>query len=749
MLTDAEPPEDASVGRKSLAECFEEARERLRREASPAANKDSKRSATLMDFLDGIKLDQLVGECKVLSDKADDKSSNAYRLWSTLNQFKAVGDAFIDFAPESVSMVWFGISSLIMVGDARFQTKLLICGTCDSIAAIVGDCIRWEARMANATDGAPNLDIWETDIPELIFGILDFLWNARPHFDQSRVKKMVTSLKDLFTKQLQQKVDNLLEKYQEIVKIAQAHFEDSVLHEGLRTGANIEQIKRDLKDFVSIGPEIIDAIRHQELLYELDRQQKRITLSNQHAIHFKALNDRFEIIKKARNNHTVAAWLFEEPDYLDWLSESNNSTLLCLKGPRGHGKSVAMMSVLKRLQSLNTDSKRSITCQFFFKRGEQDIQQSRAALESILQQLLSRDELRKNIAVLADVIGILNPKFGENESTGENSNFLDNHEALCSAIRRIAEAIPERVYLMVDALDECKDRYEQSFTGHLVSIVGSKSEGLRLIISSRDSVDIVSELTKPDAKSFPPEIKVVEITPEKNKRDMEDYLNHEIGIVLKRRVNRSLLPEFFALELLKIVSVLHEKAKGDFTLARMIIGSLNQPSKDPLEKKISRLPAAIGDVYMASLEALSPDEQELIVSALKWVVWSVAAVTVIEVSDHYRDLYSAYDEDITTQDTAADSSLSQLTDLIRENPYEDPEIKDVLYHLENAGRDFFRIDRNTGNVNVDISVREWIQDFDSNSDSAAAISQSRGFNRYRDENGNTVFKFTLTRMITI
>lgn len=43
------------------------------------------------------------------------------------------------------------------------------------------------------------------------------------------------------------------------------------------------------------------------------------------------------------------------------------------------------------------------------------------------------------------------------------------------------------------------------------------------------------------------------------------------------------------------------------------------------------------------------------------------------------------------------------------SPFDGPEVKDTIYHIESAGRDFFKYDRNTGAVNVDISIREWIQ----------------------------------------
>ncbi|KAF3906511.1 hypothetical protein ABW20_dc0107135 [Dactylellina cionopaga] len=495
--------------------------------------------------------------------------------------------------------------------------------------------------MNNASAGAPKFDIWESDIPDLIFGVLDFLWNARPHLDQSRLKRIGSTFKDLFTQELQQKVDTLLEKYGQIVKIAQAHFEDSVLHESLR--------------------------------------------------------------------------------------------------PRGHGKSVAMLSAHRELQHTTSDTRSPVICHFFFKKGEQDIQQSRTGFESILYQLLSSNELRKDTAILVTAVETLNPEFGEVDSRDSNAksgNFWDSHASLCNTIREIAGAIANRVYIMVDALDECQDRREYGITQHLKSLVAKKTEGLRVIISARDSIDIVGELIGSSGGNLPDEMKVIEITSEKNSTDLEEYLKHDVGIVLQRRINQELRPDTFKRDLSRIVKVIHNKAKGDFTLARMIISNLKQPSRDSLEKKIERLPAALGDIYMASLESLTPDEQDFIVSALKWVVWTISGVTAIELSDHYRDIYkftegaslNSYERDLEYvdleegdldedgSDSDSDVSIRQplgkessailstsqtikppgsensrkAVNIAEEDPYEDPDIKDTLYHLENSGQNGYK-----------------------------------------------------------
>ncbi|KAK6508236.1 hypothetical protein TWF506_010333 [Arthrobotrys conoides] len=811
------PSSPSQATRKSLIRCFEEARQTFEKKiAEPLTKNDPKRLSSIEKFLHGMKLDELGRVCQELSELAEDKANNkASKLLVTLDQFKGAGDALLQFAPESVSIVWFGISSLITIGNAKVQTRLMICGACDSIASIVADCVRWESMAALMVNEDQNLDdIWESDVPHLIFLILEFLWSAKPHFDQSRVKRITSNLKEVFSKELQERVTAILEKYEGLAKTLQGQFQESMLESSFKTGEMIRQIRENLQSYVALGVNLMSNLQKKVLLDELDRQQAKLEHPASYKLHFSTLNDRLTKITHDRNGRLAASWLFSEDEYCDWKifqpdSSAESVNFLCLRGPRGHGKSVAMMSIhrditkttlkckapgsenLKTTSALqDRNSNPPLVCHFFFKKGEQDIERARSALESILYQLLGSDEIRRDVGVLNAAISILNPGFGETQSAearGTNigkvsENFQESLKSLCDAIKMVAAVIPVPVYLMIDALDECIDRREQCFLEYLKSLVdksdvkgdtsrtgGSnvdvKSENLKLVISARDSVDIVGEFTDPKSSTDSSDaeillknqgIRIIDITSEKNFDDLEEYLRYAVGEVLTRRIDRAQYETYYDSQLSRIVKIVHEKANGDFTLARLIIANLQQPSKETLEKRIKRLPSAIGEIYRASLESLAADEQEFVVAALKWVVWGVCGLSVLEISDHYKEIYkdsgasnsklSSYTgENDTETGKYHDSPGKEETEPIPEpdyaSPYDNPEVKDTIYHIENAGRDFFKYDRNTGVVNVDISIREWIQQDISESNSL--IKDSRGFNKFRDNHGNTVFQFTL------
>ncbi|KAF3920489.1 hypothetical protein ABW20_dc0107068 [Dactylellina cionopaga] len=256
-------------------------------------------------------------------------------------------------------------------------------------------------------------------------------------------------------------------------------------------------------------------------------------------------------------------------------------------------------------------------------------------------------------------------------------------------------------------------------------------------------------------------VQIIQITAQKNASDLGIYLTHEVRELLKHRIRPDLYREYYDTEVKRIVGVIHKRAKGDFSLARIIVANLQQPSKLPLEEKIKRLPDAIGEMYMTALESLTDDQQELIVTALKWIVWGVSGLTAVEISDHYREVYRDLNDEswnVLTEQSEHDTGDSETGDEFENTnkkehfsrpkmgDIEDPEVRDVIHHLETTGRDFFKYDSNTGFVGVDISIREWIQGASKlASKSQSVAKEAKGFRKQKTQAGYTVFSFTLTR----
>ncbi|KAK6498198.1 hypothetical protein TWF506_004437 [Arthrobotrys conoides] len=738
--------------RKTLQYCFRNAQEKLRNEAIGRHNKNedlhAKETAVQKEFEEFLRgstnITDLVATFERTPEK-EKKDEKFDQLMATLSRVKSLGDELMTAAPETVSLVWFGISSLISIGTMKTTVRQSIYSTCNSILSMVEVCFQLEKREQDYDQSLPrpnrdasNLSIWDSDIPELIFLILDFLWHAKPHRTSKGLKGFGKTIKEAFTGALEEKSTVLLAHYQTVVDKAQKLYENFLICE------NIE--------ISGVAKDLIDIVDREFLGNELDRQKKRLEASRAHEVHFKTLQSRLEDITTQRK---IIEWLLIDTTFLDWKSRPTNAGLLCLEAPRGHGKSIAMARIYQTLRAEDSN----IILRFFFKKGDNDIQKSQTALETLLFQLLDEDRIRSDCETLAKVVEVLNPSYGSEKPT-TNSITFDNPGKISEVIQKIASIVPNHIYLIVDALDECQDRREKAILRCLQSLL---KDNLHIIISSRDTIHIQAELASNGYSivntpqqfetAISPVARIISITKANNAEDVQEYLKFEVGQVMGRLMNKDRNESYFSSRVAKIVDTIFSKANGDFTRARLIITHLKQPSKLPLDKKIETLPDSIGDIYMSSLEALTPNQQELVVTALKWIVWGVSGIHISEISDHYREIYQhghiageSSSENMPLDCNPEDNPLAiancDLSPFREENL--GPEVKEILNHLRDGGRDFFRYDPDTGLVTVDISIREWVTNDTATTSGVKKPSMMNGFHRYRDANGYTVFKLTLT-----
>ncbi|KAF3269073.1 hypothetical protein TWF217_010343 [Orbilia oligospora] len=442
-----------------------------------------------------------------------------------------------------------------------------------------------------------------------------------------------------------------------------------------------------MEEFVTLLSKVFGDLHYEWKRGKLKEQIEKIAEPNSHKLHFKGLSDRANIILNERENGQVAEWLFDDNIY---------------QSRRDHGKSMAMLCLRKSLELgtnglVSSDNSKSAVLYFFFKRGDHELQNTRTALETILYQLLNRvQRIEDNEDIIDGCISILNPEL--RESNGVGSSGMPKYDStdiksICESIRIVASRL-HRVYILVDALDECNDRQEGGLVQLLKSIAYSGNAAVNESnsnhLATRESC-ISANSNQRVSEDLEPWIGIIEITAERNSPDLNAFLQHDVKALLTRRIDPNTHPELYNSELIRISSIILKRANGDFALARMFIAHLQQPSKLPLNEKLNRLPDSIGQIYMTALESLTADQQELIITVLKWVFWGVSGITT--------------DVDSVTSPHSADTANVSY-DVVQGNPEDDPEIKNTIYHLETVGQDFFRIKKDTNLIDVDISIRD-------------------------------------------
>ncbi|KAF3921351.1 Alpha-latroinsectotoxin [Dactylellina cionopaga] len=700
------------------SKCWDEAQKRFLAEIT-----NSRRFSTtaVNDFLQSnYRIDKAISTCSAMKAKADQeyggkKNRFVRKLLEVLQTVKDVGDAFLECAPESVSLAWSAVSILIKVGTDDLDKCEMISACCENIVTIVLNCRLYENRFGGiGSDGSPIQDIEQKIldmIPNILFQVLDFSWHTNYHLDKNR---LVRSFKETFSNTLKDKIESLTAEYQKLRTVAEDAFQERVMQQlssisGIDASVNelqgrlfpmIEDLTLKLDD---IDEKITTHFRGYDIRAKFSDRCQRFSPSETHNKSFMMI---FDPIRHDYQDMTL--WLFADKSYLDWEDHSNRtSNLFCLKGPRGFGKSVKVTCITKRLMNTATVEHGAIVLFFYFKKGDDTAQFTLKALESLISQLLDHRLFIEDIEMMEQCIIVMDEARHETrEAAG-----LHTPEFIAMVFKKIAALINRPVYILVDAIDECEDRIPGKLMHCLKELCRSRlgTHAIKVLCSARDNVNIesllcdeVSQSSKNSGKDgeeedkykLPADISTILIDEKKNADDIRTYLTKKVEtMVLRRSGGRR--GEFFNQELQRIVDIIQTKANGNFSYASIAVANLQQPTKSTLQRKLRELPPAMEGMYRRSLEVLTSDERDLVIFALKWVVWGISPVTVLEIVEHYKQIYHPDGDANSENDTPYD-------------PSSNAEVSDTRYHLYNVGRDFFQFDDVTDTISVHLSVKEWI-----------------------------------------
>ncbi|KAK6524402.1 hypothetical protein TWF281_011310 [Arthrobotrys megalospora] len=459
------------------------------------------------------------------------------------------------------------------------------------------------------------------------------------------------------------------------------------------------------------------------------------------------------------------SWFLKQDKYKDWKScSSESSRILCLEAKRGHGKTMTLLSVTSDLETYGAEdeggnSESTFVLRFFFKLGDNELQSTLRALESLLRQLLkkfsdeggSQTQLDEKVRRICEVLERNNIEKIRDETRKEDITIKDNMAAseetktpslISKIISQISAELNLRLYIVLDALDECHDLKSSNLVRCLKDLAYAEASNIWVVVSTRASsqgnVDIENEFQQNDIALNPspiqqnsPSADIVTLTNKENTEELQLYLELKLRDLVIRRVgklkavpsaaksklegqanlgtDKEVVDEGQVVEKVKaLAKQINKIVNGDFSYAGMLIANLQEPSKKSLEARIKELEGrGLEDMYRRNLDVLTPGKRTLILFALKWVVWSVSDVTAIEIAEHFREVY--HDTEVLEETPSSPLEESSLSTQADYDPSDDPEIREVISHLRTAGHDFFSFSSDNDPVTAHTSVREWIQ----------------------------------------
>ena len=239
----------------------------------------------------------------------------------------------------------------------------------------------------------------------------------------------------------------------------------------------------------------------------------------------------------------------------------------------------------------------------------------------------------------------------------------------------------KKIYLVLDALDECDDRQES----HLLKAIQASLSAdefpnncVKVIICSRPKADIVDALTDS------PVIKI------------EDHNGPDIERDAKTKLVK--LPGLSIAERELATKTIVKKAKGLFRCVDPAVDFLKRPLQRPLERVLDKLPVGLDNYHQQIFRQTDPQYLELLKIALQWTILGERKPTIAEILDDYSLAYTQADgSDINPYDELDNPSNTTETkrlihDQIREagsNTFLEVEADNTVKTRHTTVTDFF------------------------------------------------------------
>lgn len=357
---------------------------------------------------------------------------------------------------------------------------------------------------------------------------------------------------------------------------------------------------------------------------------------------------------KSRREKDTCNWIFELEEYRTWRS-STESSLLWVSGVGGVGKSILMSTVVAVLKEIFEKDKGYSAHYFFCSAGDEATRRVAGIKGQLLYQLYqmalsdeSSDTLDKANDVISDFLGKK-----ESPDSMPTSKQVKSEKPIGfkDAYSSLAKLLGQKIFLVIDALDECIDREKDGILKTFQETLSTSELPLKIMICSCREPDILDDLVGETV------IKV------------EDHNGPDIEKAAKARLEG--LPGLSSAERELACKSIVGKAKDLFRCVDPAIEFLQKPWRRPLEKRLAELPDGLDNSYQQILGGTDPDYLELLKVGLTWSIFAQIKPTVAEIMDDYS---CAYVEGIEGTD---------------ENPYDTTESHLIRDQIQIAGSGTF------------------------------------------------------------
>ncbi|KAK0450536.1 uncharacterized protein EV420DRAFT_1705069 [Desarmillaria tabescens] len=301
---------------------------------------------------------------------------------------------------------------------------------------------------------------------------------------------------------------------------------------------------------------------------------------------------------RERRQLETCEWLREHDQFVLWYS---SGSFLWLNGIPGNGKTILASFVIDHLREKVTSGEEIVLFAFA---DFQDVRSTDVVV--LLRTLLARIlECYKPENFVKD--------FGELEMS-MHQHHTDPPKSVSYLIQllRKVSAPWKRVFIVLDALDECAPENRREYIAAIRELASARSN-FSIFVTSRGEQDIL------DVLSHVPTISL---------RDETQRVQDDIQRFIEDRMNTSYLPLARVREPVRtrITSTLLEKSKGMFRLVDCQLQSLAKAKfESDIDEILQNLPADLNSMYERILQSVKGEGQRAVKIVQRTLWWLVGS----------------------------------------------------------------------------------------------------------------------------
>lgn len=295
-------------------------------------------------------------------------------------------------------------------------------------------------------------------------------------------------------------------------------------------------------------------------------------------------------------------WALSRQEITSFMSTSHDSQILRIGGPPGIGKSTLTAFLIQRLiEAQNT------VFYFFCKDTEGGKSHPFQVLRTLVSQALSADDGHRLVASLEK----LRVESGQRQA----ESFATLDESFCYALTLLS-SIHRPLYVVVDALDECKDGLLLAST--LSTALNTSKRPFKLLLTGREEprmLDFYRQYKERSISSRLAILREVTILPSTVQQPMVAYVKQRIAQC--QHIRATPLGE-------KLFKELSASTEGSWLYAKLLLDEIERlPSPTSVARHLRSIPTGLVQLYHTILstveKSLSPAELHMAQQLFIWI----------------------------------------------------------------------------------------------------------------------------------